>query len=96
MGMPPDDALGTPHATALAPFTRTGSFAMRITSAACASALVLSSLLGACGQRDSTPPAGGSGTPPAGATGTSPSGGTGAGTATTPATPTPSASAASR
>ncbi|MCW5659617.1 MAG: hypothetical protein KIT60_18105 [Burkholderiaceae bacterium] len=78
---------------------------MRITSAVCASALVLSSLLGACGQRDSatgtspsgatgTSPSGGTGTAPSGGTGTSPSGGTGAGTATTP--PTPSASAASR
>lgn len=56
---------------------------MRITSAVCASALVLSTLLGACGQRDS-------------ATGTPPAGGTGAGTATVPATPSPSASAASR
>jgi hypothetical protein len=56
---------------------------MRITSVVCVSALVLSSLLGACGQRDS------SGTPPAG--------GTGAGTgATTPSPAMPSASAASR
>ena len=64
---------------------------MRITPIVCASALVLSSLLGACGQRDSA-----SGTSPSGATGTSPSGATGGGTATTPATPMPSASAASR
>lgn len=75
---------------------------MRITSVVCASALVLSSLLGACGQRDSggappagggTSPSGGAGTSPSGGTGTSPSGGTGA---TTPSPATPSASAASR
>jgi hypothetical protein len=64
---------------------------MRINSVVCASALILSSLLAACGQRDQ------SGQPPPGA-GT---GGGAAGTATggapaTPATPpTPPASAAS-
>jgi major membrane immunogen (membrane-anchored lipoprotein) len=56
---------------------------MRITPIVCASTLVLSTLLVACGQRDS-------------ASGTSPSGATGGGTASTPATPMPSASAASR
>jgi hypothetical protein len=64
---------------------------MRIRTIVSASALVLASLLGACGQRDQsgTPPAGGTGTSPSGATGTSPS-------ATTPSPATPSASAASR
>ena len=61
-----------------------GSFSMRITSVVCASALVLASLLGACGQRDSSAPAGGAGTSPSG------------GTATTPSPTMPPASAASR
>jgi hypothetical protein len=62
---------------------------MRITSVVCACALALSSLLGACGQRDS------SGQPPPGA-GTG-GGAAGTGTGGAPAAPaTPPASAASQ